>query len=167
MTRRPLGMTRHSAMAAAHGRNCKNDASGNITFDLGEQFVDKTVETNKITYYLVEQAGGDSGIEYDHTVCRGRSAAHGQQNFAHEGAEKDDQTKAWAYVHNCTIASVSVTRHSRIQAACWVGYSRGGDGYYSIGCSDGSKTFTNKYTPPVHLQRLLDTCVTKVVEVAR
>ena len=49
-------------------RTVENDANGNIAFDLGEQSVNKTVEANKITYYLVEQAGGDSGIKYDHTV---------------------------------------------------------------------------------------------------
>lgn len=45
----------------------KNDASGNIKFDLGEQFLASGAAGN-IAYYLVEETGGDSGIEYDRTV---------------------------------------------------------------------------------------------------
>lgn len=45
----------------------KNDANGNIKFDLGEQFLASGTADN-ITYYLVEETGGDSGIEYDRTV---------------------------------------------------------------------------------------------------
>ena len=50
-------MTRHSTVAAAPlVGTAKNDESGNITFDLGEQYVDKAVEANEITYYLVENS---------------------------------------------------------------------------------------------------------------
>ena len=45
----------------------KNDANGNIKFDLGEQFLASGAAGN-IAYYLVEETGGDSGIEYDRTV---------------------------------------------------------------------------------------------------
>ena len=126
----------------------KNDASGNITFDLGEQFIDKTVEANKITYYLVEQAGGDSGIEYDHAVYEIEVQLTDNKTLLMKVPKKDDQNDSVElYVHNCTIASVSVTGHSKDQSSLLGEVQPGEDGYYSIGCSDGSKTFTNKYTP--------------------
>ena len=143
----------------------KNDASGNITFDLGEQFVDKTVETNKITYYLVEQAGGDSGIEYDHTVYEVEVQLTDNKTLLMKVPKKDDPNESVElYVHNCTIASVSVTRHSENSSSLLGGVQPGGDGYYSIGCSDGSKTFTNKYTPPYTSSGSWTPAVTKVVE---
>ena len=126
----------------------KNDASGNITFDLGEQFIDKTVEANKITYYLFEQAGGDSGIEYDHAVYEIEVQLTDNKTLLMKVPKKDDQNDSVElYVHNCTIASVSVTRHSEDPNSLLGEVQPGEDGYYSIGCSDGSKTFTNKYTP--------------------
>lgn len=143
----------------------KNDASGNITFDLGEQFVDKTVETNKITYYLVEQAGGDSGIEYDHTVYEVEVQLTDNKTLLMKVPKKDDPNESVElYVHNCTIASVSVTRHSENSSSQLGGVQPGGDGYYSIGCSDGSKTFTNKYTPPYTSSGSWTPMATKVVE---
>lgn len=126
----------------------KNEADGNITFDLGEQFIDKTVEANKITYYLVEQTGGVSGIEYDHTVYEIEVQLTDNKTLLMKVPKKDDPNdNVELYVHNCTIASVSVTRHSEDQSSPLGGVQPGEDGYYSIGCSDGSKTFTNKYTP--------------------
>lgn len=126
----------------------KNEADGNITFDLGEQFIDKTVEANKITYYLVEQTGGVSGIEYDHTVYEIEVRLMDNKTLLMKVPKKDDPNdNVELYVHNCTIASVSVTRHSEDQSSPLGEVQPGEDGYYSIGCSDGSKTFTNKYTP--------------------
>lgn len=126
----------------------KNEADGNITFDLGEQFIDKTVEANKITYYLVEQTGGVSGIEYDHTVYEIEVQLTDNKTLLMKVPKKDDPNdNVELYVHNCTIASVSVTRHSEDQSSPLGEVQPGEDGYYSIGCSDGSKTFTNKYTP--------------------
>ena len=143
----------------------KNDASGNITFDLGEQFIDKTVEANKITYYLVEQAGGDSGIEYDHTVYEVEVQLTDNKTLLMKVPKKDDPNEsAELCVHNCTIASVSVTRHSEDSSSLLGGVQPGGDGYYSIGCSDGSKTFTNKYTPPYTSSGSWTPAATKVVE---
>lgn len=128
--------------------SAKNEADGNITFDLGEQFIDKTVEANKITYYLVEQTGGVSGIEYDHTVYEIEVQLTDNKTLLMKVPKKDDPNdNVELYVHNCTIASVSVTRHSKDQSSLLGEVQQGEDGYYSIGCSDGSKTFTNKYTP--------------------
>ena len=128
--------------------SAKNEADGNITFDLGEQFIDKTVEANKITYYLVEQTGGVSGIEYDHTVYEIEVQLTDNKTLLMKVPKKDDPNdNVELYVHNCTIASVSVTRHSEDQSSLLGEVQPGEDGYYSIGCSDGSKTFTNKYTP--------------------
>ena len=128
--------------------SAKNEADGNITFDLGEQFIDKTVEANKITYYLVEQTGGVSGIEYDHTVYEIEVQLTDNKTLLMKVPKKNDPNdNVELYVHNCTIASVSVTRHSEDQSSLLGEVQPGEDGYYSIGCSDGSKTFTNKYTP--------------------
>jgi len=124
----------------------KNDASGNITFDLGEQFIDKTVEADKITYYLVEQAGGDSGIEYDHTVYEIEVQLNDSKTLLMNVPKKDSSVDVPLYVHNYTVKSVSV-RHSDDPSSQLGEVQPGEDGYYSIGCSDRLKTFTNEYTP--------------------
>lgn len=124
----------------------KNGANGSITFDLGEQFIDKTVEANKITYYLVEQAGGDSGIEYDHTVYEIEVKLNDSKTLLMNVPEKDSPVDVPLYVHNYTVTSVNV-RHSDDPSSQLGEVQPGEDGYYSIGCSDGLKTFTNKYTP--------------------
>ena len=128
-------------------RTVENDANGNIAFDLGEQSVNKTVEANKITYYLVEQAGGDSGIKYDHTVYEIEVKFNDSKTPLMNVPKKDTpNVDVPLYVHNYTITSVSVTRHSKDQSSLPGEVQPGEDGYYSIGCSDGSKTFTNMYT---------------------
>lgn len=124
----------------------KNGANGNITFDLGEQFIDKTVEANKITYYLVEQAGRESGIEYDHTVYEIEVKLNDSKTLLMNVPKKDSPVDVSLYVHNYTVTSVSV-RHSDDPSSQLVEVQPGEDGYYSIGCSDGLKTFTNTYTP--------------------
>lgn len=128
-------------------RTVENDANGNIAFDLGEQSVNKTVEANKITYYLVEQAGGDSGIKYDHTVYEIEVKFNDSKTPLMDVPKKDSpNVDVPLYVHNYTITSVSVTRHSKDQSSLPGEVQPGEDGYYPIGCSDGSKTFTNMYT---------------------
>lgn len=128
-------------------RTVENDANGNIAFDLGEQSVNKTVEANKITYYLVEQAGGDSGIKYDHTVYEIEVKFNDSKTPLMNVPKKDSpNVDVPLYVHNYTITSVSVTRHSEDQSSLLGEVQPGEGGYYSIGCSDGSKTFTNMYT---------------------
>ena len=126
----------------------KNDENGNITFDLGEQFIDKTVEANKITYYLVEQTGGVSGIEYDYTVYEIEVQLSDSTTLLMNVPKKDSPNEdVPLYVHNYTITNVSVTRHSRNSDSSLDNVQLDEDGYYSIVNSDGSKTFNNKYTP--------------------
>ena len=128
-------------------RTVENDANGNIAFDLGKQSVNKTVEANKITYYLVEQVGGDSGIKYDHTVYEIEVKFNDSKTLLMNVPKKNSpNVDVPFYVHNYTITSVSVTRHSEDQSSPLGEVQPGEDGYYSIGCSDGSKTFTNMYT---------------------
>ena len=128
--------------------SAKNDAEGNITFDLGEQFVDKTVVANKITYYLVEQTGGDSDIEYDHTVYEIEVQLTDNETLLMNVPKKDDSSQnVPLYVHNYTITSVSATRRSGGSTKALGTMERDGEGYCSIIDSNAEKTFTNKYTP--------------------
>lgn len=128
--------------------SAKNDAEGNITFDLGEQFVDKTVVANKITYYLVEQTGGDSDIEYDHTVYEIEVQLTDNETLLMNVPKKDDSSQnVPLYVHNYTITSVSATRRSGGSTKALGTMERDSEGYYSIIDSNAEETFTNKYTP--------------------
>lgn len=128
--------------------SAKNDAEGNITFDLGEQFVDKTVVANKITYYLVEQTGGDSDIEYDHTVYEIEVQLMDNETLLMNVPKKDDSSQnVPLYAHNYTITSVSATRRSGGSTKALGTMERDSEGYYSIIDSNAEKTFTNKYTP--------------------
>ncbi len=125
----------------------KNDANGNIKFDLGEQFLASGTADN-ITYYLVEETGGDSGIEYDRTVYELNVQLADKKNLLMKVPTKDDSSRETElYVHNYTIAKVSVTKCNGDQKNSLGEVQPGGDGYYSIGCSDESKTFTNTYIP--------------------
>lgn len=128
--------------------SAKNDAEGNITFDLGEQFVDKAVVANKITYYLVEQTGGDSDIEYDHTVYEIEVQLTDNETLLMNVPKKDDSSQnVPLYVHNYTITSVSATRRSGGSTKALGTMERDSEGYYSIIDPNAEKTFTNKYTP--------------------
>ena len=125
----------------------KNDANGNIKFDLGEQFLASGTAGN-ITYYLVEETGGDSGIEYDRTVYELNVQLTDKKNLLMKVPTKDDSSRETElYVHNYTITKVSVTKCNGDQKNSLGEVQPGGDGYYSIGCSDESKTFTNTYIP--------------------
>lgn len=125
----------------------KNDANGNIKFDLGEQFLASGTAGN-ITYYLVEETGGDSGIEYDRTVYELNVQLTDKKILLMKVPTKDDSSRETElYVHNYTITKVSVTKCNGDQKNSLGEVQPGGDGYYSIGCSDESKTFTNKFTP--------------------
>lgn len=125
----------------------KNDANGNIKFDLGEQFLASGTAGN-ITYYLVEETGGDSGIEYDRTVYELNVQLTDKKYLLMKVPTKDDSSRETElYVHNYTITKVSVTKCNGDQKNSLGEVQPGGDGYYSIGCSDESKTFTNKFTP--------------------
>lgn len=128
--------------------SAKNDANGNITFDLGEQFIEKTAETDKITYYLVEDAGEDSDITYDPAVYE-IVVTFGDRTtvlMSVPTQNNPNETKELK-VHNYTIKSMNVIKHSGNSNSTPDNVQPDEDGYYSIGCSDDSKTFTNTYTP--------------------
>ncbi len=119
----------------------KNDADGNITFDLGEQFIDKTVEANKITYYLVENAGNDLDITYDPAVYKIVVTVQDNQTLLMKVPSRENpNSDVPLYVHNYTIKSVSPRDSTN-------SLEKDDQGYYSINGPDGEKTFTNKYTP--------------------
>lgn len=119
----------------------KNDADGNITFDLGEQFIDKTVEANKITYYLVENAGNDLDITYDPAVYKIVVTVQDNQTLLMKVPSRENpNSDVPLYVHNYTIASVSPGDSTN-------SLEKDDQGYYSINGPGGEKTFTNKYTP--------------------
>lgn len=119
----------------------KNDADGNITFDLGEQFIDKTVEANKITYYLVENAGNDLDITYDPAVYKIVVTVRDNQTLLMKVPSRENpNSDVPFYVHNYTITSVSPGDSTN-------SLEKDDQGYYSINGPGGEKTFTNKYTP--------------------
>lgn len=129
----------------------KNGANGNITFDLGERFIDKTDEAinktdeaKKITYYLVEETGGDSGIEYDHTVYEIEVWLNGKSTLLMNVPKKDDSSQDTPlYVHNYTITGVKAAKYPGDPTDTPHDLTKDGQGYYVIANSDGSKTFTN------------------------
>lgn len=119
----------------------KNDADGNITFNLGEQFIDKTVEANKITYYLVENAGNDLDITYDPAVYKIVVTVQDNQTLLMKVPSRENpNSDVPLYVHNYTITSVSPGDSTNL-------LEKDDQGYYSINGPGGEKTFTNKYTP--------------------
>lgn len=127
--------------------NAGNDANGNITFNLGDQSAPSS-SAGEITYYLVEDAGNDPYIKYDPAV------------YEIVGTLKDNVTKLMSVptlndkyglkplsVHNYTLINTSVTKYSGGSTKSLDTLRDDGQGYYSIVNSDGSKTFTNTYTP--------------------
>ena len=126
-----------------------NNASGDITFNLGEQFAASgTADT--ITYYLVENAGNVSGIKYDPAVYEIKVAVEDQTTVLMSVPTRDDPNATIELkIHNYKIKNVSAVEHPKgetdfqnvaVQADAT-------EGYYSIVGSDGGKTFTNEYTP--------------------
>ncbi len=126
-----------------------NDASGNITFNLGEQFATSGTD-GTITYYLVENAGSVSGITYDPVVYEIKVTVEDQTTALISVPTRDDPNKTIEIkIHNYKIKNVSAVEHPKgetdfqnvaVQADAT-------EGYYSIVGSDGRKTFTNKYIP--------------------
>ena len=126
--------------------SAKNSADGNITFDLGEQFL--ASGTGEITYYLVEDAGKDPDVDYDHAVYEIKVTVEDNTTVlmsvptqSNPNATKDLK------VHNYTIKSVNVIKNPGASAGLPSTVSADTDGYYSIANSDGSKTFNNTCTP--------------------
>ena len=122
----------------------KNDANGNITFDLGEQLIDKTVEDNKITYYLVEDAGDDSDITYDPAVYEIVVSVKDNPTELMTVPEKNNPNgMKKLLIHNYTITSVTAKKGDST-----VPLAADADGAYALGSASGSgATFTNRYTP--------------------
>jgi len=130
-----------------------NDESGNIAFNLGEQFA-ASGTADKITYYLVEDAGEDSDITYDSAVYEIVVKAKDTQTSLMSFPKKDNPNEEKQLViHNYTIENVSVTKREFDKSSgAWINVKQWGDvkqdgGYYCIGGVEGSTTFTNKYTP--------------------
>lgn len=127
----------------------KNDGSGNITFDLGEQYIDKAVKANEITYYLVENAGNDPGITYDPDITYDpavyKIVVKVQDNTTQlmkVPSRKNPNSEVSLCIHNYKITSVSLGDSPNP-------LKPNDQGYYSIADSGGGSTFTNKYTPSV------------------
>lgn len=130
-----------------------NDAEGSITFDLGEQFASSGAG-NEITYYLVEDPGGDSGITYDSSVYKIVVTAEDTKTLLMSVPSKENSSQLKdLYIHNYTIKNVGVTKYEfRESSGKWENVKarskvqKSGD-YYPIICEGDSTTFTNKFTP--------------------
>lgn len=148
----------------------QNDASGNITFDLGEQFATGGTG-NEITYYLVEDTGDDSGITYDSSVYEIVVSAKDNSTVLMTVPKQDNPNEQVALnIHNYTIEKVNVTKYKFDNVSKqWKNVNawndvQNSDGYYSIACNDSSVTFTNRYTPPYTSTGSWTPKATKVVE---
>lgn len=126
--------------------NAKNDASGNITFNLGEQSAPSSL-AGEITYYLVEDAGNDPYIKYDPAVYEIVGTLKDNVTVLMSVPTLNDESKTKEIsVHNYTLTNTRVIKHSGDSTNSLGALKDDGQGYYSIANSDGSKTFTNTYT---------------------
>lgn len=125
-----------------------NDACGNITFNLGEQFAASgTADT--ITYYLAENAGKVSDITYDPAVYEIEVTVKDNTTVLMHVPTRDDSNKTTELkIHNYEIENVSAVEHPKGET-----YSQNvvvkrdtTEGYYSIVGPGEGKTFTNVYT---------------------
>lgn len=125
-----------------------NDAYGNITFNLGEQFAASgTADT--ITYYLAENAGKVSDITYDPAVYEIKVTVRDNTTVLMHVPTRDDPNKTTGLkIHNYEIENVSAVEHPKGET-----YSQNvvvkrdtTEGYYSIVGPGEGKTFTNVYT---------------------
>lgn len=126
--------------------SAKNSADGNITFDFGEQFL--ASGTGEITYYLVEDAGKDPDVDYDHAVYEIKVTVEDNTTVLMSvPTQNNPNATKDLKVHNYTIKSVNVIKNPGASAGLPSTVSADADGYYSIANSDGSKTFNNTCTP--------------------
>lgn len=126
--------------------NAKNDASGNITFNLGEQSAPSS-SAGEITYYLVEDAGNDPYIKYDPAVYEIVGTLKDNVTVLMSVPMLNDESKTKEIsVHNYTLTNARVIKHSGDSTDSLGALKDDGQGYYSIVNSDESKTFTNTYT---------------------
>lgn len=126
-----------------------NDANGNITFNLGEQFAANGT-ANTITYYLVENAGTDSDITYDPAVYEIVVTVEDHQTPLMSVPTRGDPNKTIDLkIHNYEIKTVSAVEHpkGKTDSQNVVVKRDATEGYYSIVGPGEGKTFTNKYTP--------------------
>ena len=125
-----------------------NDANGNITFNLGEQFA-ASGAADTITYYLVENAGKVSGITYDPAVYEIKVAVEDQTTVLMSVPTRDDPNATIELkIHNYKIKDVSAVEYPEGKTDNPnVVKADATEGYYSIFGPDGGKTFTNNYTP--------------------
>ena len=125
----------------------KNDANGNITFDLGEQFVASSA-ADKITYYLAEDAGNGPGITYDSAVYEIAVTVEDHTTVLMSvPTQKDPNSTKDLIVHNYTINGMTVTKHSGDSTSEPRPVQADPDGYYLVAGSNGKKTFNNVYIP--------------------
>lgn len=125
-----------------------NDAYGNITFNLGEQFAASgTADT--ITYYLAENAGKVSDITYDPAVYEIKVTVKDNTTvLMHVPTRVDPNKTTELKIHNYEIENVTAVEHPKGET-----YSQNvvvkrdtTEGYYSIVGPGEGKTFTNVYT---------------------
>lgn len=147
----PLAGTTFNRNVCTEVGTAKNDASGNITFDLGEQFATGGTG-NEITYYLVEDAGDDSDITYDSSVYEivVRTQDKPTKLITVPSKNNPNEEKE-LLIHNYTITDVNGTKYELDKSGKWVNkktwsVAKNFDGYYQIICEDGSATFTNVCT---------------------
>lgn len=141
-------------------KSAQNNADGNIAFDLSEKLSELlskqfkasgTGETTDydITYYLVENAGDELGVKYDHAVyeikVKVKCTPTVLMSVPIQG--KPNETKN-LNVYNYTIDKVDVTKipGGSADSLDTAPVDPDADGYYSIANPDGSKTFTNTFT---------------------
>lgn len=136
-----------------------NNADGNITFDLSDDLSKQLADfsknplsdTGKITYsyYLVEDAGNISGVDYDHAVYEINVTVEYNKTVLMSVPIKNDSNKTKDLsVYNFTIDSVDVTKNHE-GSADPLGSVSPTDDYYLIADSGERSTFTNTYTPSV------------------
>lgn len=146
-------------------KSVPNSADGNIAFDLSEKLSELlskqfkasgTGETTDydITYYMVENAGNELGVKYDHAVyeikVKVKCTPTELMSVPIQG--KPNETKK-LMVYNFTIDNVCVTKNPGGSASSPRTASVDANGYYSIvdsssATSTNKATFTNTYTSP-------------------
>lgn len=166
----PLTSTTFNRDVCTEVGTAKNDANGNITFDLGEQFATGGAG-DRITYYLVEDPGNDSGITYDSSVYEIAVSAKDTKTMLMTVPKKDNPNEQIELnIHNYAIDKVNVTKYEfDNKSEQWKSVNawsnvRKSDDYYPIACEDSSTTFTNEYTPSYTSSGFWTPKATKVVE---
>lgn len=157
-------------------KSAKNTA-GNIAFDLSEKLSELLSEQFKasgtgettyydITYYLVENAGDELGVKYDHAVyeikVKVKCTPTVLMSVPIQGNANETKN---LNAYNYTIDNVSVTKNPGGSASSPRTASADANGYYSIvdsssATSTNKATFTNTYDPEVSWTPM----ATKVVE---